>query len=99
MEADAKTPLPCLMVDGGASANALLMQFLADILGVPVVRPRLIETTAFGAAFLAGLATGIWQDKAAIREAWAQGARFDPQMDAGERDQRLERWRKAVRRA
>ena len=87
------------MVDGGASANGLLMQFLADILGVPVVRPKLIETTAFGAAFLAGLATGIWQDKAAIREAWAQGARFDPQMDADERELRLDRWRAAVRRA
>lgn len=99
MESDAKTPLPCLMVDGGASANGLLMQFLADILGVPVVRPKLIETTAFGAAFLAGLATGIWQDKAAIREAWAQGARFDPQMDADERELRLDRWRAAVRRA
>lgn len=99
MEADARTPLPCLMVDGGASSNGLLMQFLADLLGVPVIRPKLIETTAFGAAFLAGLATGLWKDKAAIREAWERDACFQPRMAADEREIRLARWRKAVRRA
>lgn len=99
MEADAKAALPCLMVDGGASANGLLMQFLADLIGVPVVRPRLTETTAFGAAFLAGLATGLWEDKAAIRDVWERDACFQPAMGAQEREMRLARWHKAVRRA
>ena len=99
MRADAGAALPCLMVDGGASANGLQMQFLADLLGVPVIRPRMVETTALGAAFLAGLATGVWQDKAEIRAAWERGACFTPAMCPADREARLARWRRAVRRA
>ncbi|MDR0965261.1 MAG: glycerol kinase GlpK [Myxococcales bacterium] len=99
MEADSKTSLPRLMVDGGASANGLLMQFLADLIDVPVIRPKMIETTAFGAAFLAGLAVGLWNDKAAIREAWERDACFEPSMAAADREVRLARWRKALRQA
>jgi glycerol kinase len=87
---------PVFKVDGGATANGLLMQLQADVLGVPVVRPKLIETTAFGAAFLAGLATGVWQDREAIRRVWRQDRKFAPKMPAEARGELLARWRRAV---
>jgi glycerol kinase len=87
---------PAFKVDGGATANGLLMQFQADVLGVPVIRPRLTETTALGAAFLAGLATGVWRDRDALRRAWRQERRFAPRMSAQARNDVLARWRRAV---
>jgi glycerol kinase len=87
---------PAFKVDGGATANGLLMQFQADVLGVPVVRPKLTETTAFGAAFLAGLATGVWRDRDAIRRVWKQEKKFSPRMTPEVRGEILARWRKAV---
>jgi glycerol kinase len=96
MRAEAQRPIPVFKVDGGASQNDLLMQFQADLLGVPVERPRLIETTAFGAAFLAGLATGIWKDRDEIRRSWKVGKRFEPRMSPVEREAHVSRWRKAL---
>ena len=78
MEADAGLRLKELRVDGGASANNLLMQFQSDLLNVPVVRPRVTETTALGAAYLAGLAVGYWQSKTDIAQQWQQDRRFAP---------------------
>jgi glycerol kinase len=96
VRAEAHRPIPVFKVDGGASQNDLLMQFQADLLGVPVERPRLIETTAFGAAFLAGLATGVWKDREEIRRAWKSGKRFEPRLSPQEREAQVARWRKAV---
>jgi glycerol kinase len=96
MRAEAGKPFPSFKVDGGASANDLLMQFQADLLGVPVERPRMIETTALGAAFLAGLAAGVWKDRNEIRRAWRVGKRFEPRMKAVEREAHLAKWRRAV---
>jgi glycerol kinase len=96
MRAEAGKPFPAFKVDGGAVQNDLLMQFQADLLGVPVVRPRMIETTAFGAAFLAGLATGVWKDREEIRKSWKVGKRFEPRMKPTEREGHLARWRRAV---
>jgi glycerol kinase len=87
---------PAFKVDGGATENGLLMQFQADVLGVPVIRPRITETTAFGAAFLAGLATGLWRDREAIRRVWKQERKFSPRMTPEVRGEILARWRKAV---
>jgi glycerol kinase len=86
-----------LRVDGGASVNDLLLQFQADVLGVPVARPRVTETTALGAAYLAGLATGFWPNPDALRTS-RNDVRFEPKMSAEERDQRRARWHKAVER-
>jgi glycerol kinase len=94
--------LSALRVDGGAAVNNLLMQFQADVLGVPVVRPRVTETTALGAAYLAGLATGFWPSPDALRErrvAAATDIYFAPKMSATERTERRGRWQKAVERA
>jgi glycerol kinase len=99
MAAEAGKPFPVFKVDGGASQNDLLMQFQADLLGVPVERPRMIETTALGAAFLAGLAAGVWQGRDEIRRAWRAGKRFEPRMSAEERAQHLGKWRRAVQAA
>ncbi len=96
MMKDAGRSPPALRVDGGASANDLLMQFQADMLGVPVERPRMIETTALGAAFLAGLAVGFWTDRDEIGKSFKVGKRFEPRMKPEERAQHLTRWRKAV---
>jgi glycerol kinase len=85
-----------LRVDGGASVNDLLMQFQADILGVPVVRPKVTETTALGAAYLAGLATGFWPNPDALRTSRAGDKRFEPQMGPEERAKRRARWQQAV---
>jgi glycerol kinase len=96
MRAEAARPFPVFKVDGGASQNDLLMQFQADLLDVPVERPRMIETTALGAAFLAGLATGFWKDREEIRRSWKVGKRFEPRMKASEREAHLAKWRRAV---
>ena len=88
-----------LKVDGGASVNDLLMQFQADMLGVPVCRPVVAETTALGAAYLAGLAVGYWQDLDELRQNWAVQSEYRPKMPTGQRDSRYARWRKAVERS
>jgi len=88
-----------LRVDGGMTTNELLMQFQADVLGVPVVRPRVIETTALGAAYAAGLATGVWSSTDDVRANWHEARRWEPRMRAQEVEQRAERWREAVERS
>jgi glycerol kinase len=97
MERDAGVRLTELRVDGGASANGLTMQFQADVLGVPVVRPACIETTALGAAYLAGLQVGFWRDVATVAGQWREDARFTPALDDASRTRLMERWRRAVR--
>ncbi|MEO1434613.1 MAG: glycerol kinase GlpK [Bacteroidota bacterium] len=97
MEKDAGRPLTSLRVDGGASANNLLMQFQSDILGTPVQRPEIIETTALGAAYLAGLATGFWE-KSAISNNWHLDQSFEPEMEANVRNEKYKGWQKAVKR-
>jgi glycerol kinase len=97
--ADTGRPLEELRVDGGMTRNGLLMQFQADILGIPVVRPEVVETTALGAAYAAGLATGVWHDLGELRAYWREGERWLPRMDGEERDRRIRMWRKAVRRS
>ena len=96
MMKDAGRSPPTFRVDGGASANDLLMQFQADLLGVPVERPRMLETTALGAAFLAGLAAGVWSSRAEIGRSFKIGKRFDPKMKAEVRERHLARWQRAV---
>ena len=96
MERDAGLRLRELRVDGGASVNDLTMQFQADVLNVPVVRPAVIETTALGAAYLAGLQVGYWPDVATVARQWREDARFTPAMDAARREALLARWRRAV---
>jgi glycerol kinase len=98
MSADAGAPLRELGVDGGASANDFLMQFQADLLGVPLARPKLVETTALGAAFLAGLATGVWRSQADLARARAIDRRFRPRMKPETRDALYRGWQQAVRR-
>jgi glycerol kinase len=93
------TPLAALRVDGGAAVNNLLMQFQADVLGVPVVRPQVTETTAMGAAYLAGLATGFWANPEDLRSKRQGDVRFEPKMEAAERAQRRGQWQRAVERA
>jgi glycerol kinase len=90
--------VPELKADGGAVANSWLMQFQADVLGVPVIVPEVAETTALGAAYLAGIATGQWSAEQ-VREMWREAARYEPKMSADERDELLGRWREAVSRA
>ena len=97
MEADSGIPLTSLRVDGGASANDFLMQTQADIIGAPVKRPRCIETTAMGAAYLAGLATGYWKSREEVKENWAIDQVFEPAIDEEERKQKIKGWNKAVR--
>jgi glycerol kinase len=99
VNSETATPLEALRVDGGAAVNDLLMQFQADILGVPVVRPRVTETTALGAAYLAGLATGFWESPQALRAKLQGDVRFEPKMSATEREERRAQWKKAVERA
>ena len=88
-----------LRVDGGGSRNDLMMQLQADIVGVPVVRPRITETTALGAAYLAGLAVGYWQDTGEIAAQWQEDRTFEPRISADERGERMTRWSRAVLRA
>lgn len=92
-------PLTELRVDGGAAVNDTLMQFQADLLGVPVVRPVQAESTALGAAYLAGLGAGLWPNAAALHALWQEQRRFTPQMSTDEREARMARWRRAVERA
>jgi len=99
MESDADMTLQELRVDGGASNNDLLLQLQADLIGVPVIRPHVTETTALGAAYLAGLAVGFWTSRDEVARQWREDARFEPAMDCGTRDAMLGRWRKAVARA
>jgi glycerol kinase len=96
VNADAGVDLAELKVDGGMTANGLLMQFQADILGVPVVRPVVAETTALGAAYVAGLAVGFWSNLDELRANWQEDTRWEPQLDDAERERRLRLWRKAV---
>ena len=98
MELDAGERLRELRVDGGGAANDLLLQFQADLLGVPVVRPRVTETTALGAAYLAGLAVGFWQDEAELASLWRAERRFEPAMSDAQRTALLGGWRRAVER-
>ena len=96
VNADSGVPLTELKVDGGMIANNTLMQFQADIIGVPVVRPVVAETTALGAAYAAGLAVGFWSDLDELRANWQEDSRWTPQMPARERDRQLRNWKKAV---
>ncbi len=96
MEADAGRPLAELRVDGGAARNRLLMQYQADVLGVPCTRPQNLESTAMGAAFLAGLGVGFWDSTDAVSDAWAMDERFQPQMAEPQRQEILSRWAVAV---
>ncbi len=99
VQTDTGTPLPELRVDGGASANDALMQFQADILGVPVVRPAITETTALGAAYLAGLGSGFWKELKQISELPREERRFEPSLPRSQVDAMRERWNEAVSRA
>jgi glycerol kinase len=99
MEKDSGRAITELRVDGGASANDLLMQFQADILQCPVVRPKIIETTSLGAAFLAGLAVGFWKDIPEIEQIWQTDRRFEPSMSADQARLRRERWADALGRS
>jgi glycerol kinase len=96
MDADSGVKLESLKVDGGMVANDLLMQFQADLLGVDVIRPAVAETTALGAAYAAGLATGFWAKQEDLRENWVEDKRWSPKMDAAERDKYYREWKKAV---
>ena len=96
MEADGAGKPKALRVDGGLTVNDWVMQFLADILNVDVERPKVTETTALGAAYLAGLATGYYRSQAAIARQWQRDRLFHPGMPAGDRDQLYAGWRQAV---
>jgi glycerol kinase len=98
MQEEARHPLNALKVDGGMVANDTLMQFQANILGLPVIRPAIAETTALGAAYAAGLAVGFWQDLDELRKLWSEDKDWHPQMEPSRRMQMLSRWKKAVTR-
>lgn len=97
MEADAKIAIPTLKVDGGASANDFLMQTQADIVNVPVIRPQCVETTAMGAAYLAGLAVGYWTSREEVMKNWASDCVFEPSIGENDREKRIRGWHKAVK--
>ena len=99
MKGDTGQPITALRVDGGASINNLLMQFQADILDLPVRRPVIAETTALGAAYLAGLAVGLWNDQDEIAAQWALDREFTPDMDDNDRKRRVHLWQRAVERS
>ena len=99
MQQDSQVPLQELRVDGGGSSNNAMMQFQADILGIPVIRPRVTETTALGAAYLAGLAVGFWRDQAEIAAQWQVDRRFEPTMSEDERQSLMSTWKRAVQRS
>lgn len=99
MQEDSGIKLQALKIDGGASANNFLMQFQSDILGVPVDRPQVIETTALGASYLAGLAVGFWNSKEEIEKNWNVDKHFEPAMDNEKREKLYKGWKKAVERA
>ncbi|MBG6180090.1 glycerol kinase GlpK [Arthrobacter sp. CAN_A1] len=96
--ADSGVDMEDLRVDGGMVANDALMQFQSDILGIPVIRPKVTETTALGAAYAAGLAVGFWKDTDELATNWAEDKRWTPSMDSGERDRQMRLWKKAVTR-
>jgi glycerol kinase len=96
MNQDSGVDLESLKVDGGMVGNDLLMQFQADLLGVPVIRPKVPETTSLGAAYAAGLATGMWNSEAELRENWVEDKRWEPQMEASQRDEYYKYWKRAV---
>jgi glycerol kinase len=98
MNQDSGVALESLKVDGGMVGNDLLMQFQADILGVPVIRPKVPETTALGAAYASGLATGLWANQEDLRKNWAEDKRWEPSMDEAKRDEYYKYWKKAVTR-
>ncbi|HEX2290036.1 MAG TPA: FGGY-family carbohydrate kinase, partial [Pseudonocardiaceae bacterium] len=98
MNADSGVALASLKVDGGMVVNELLMQFQADILAVPVIRPVVSETTALGAAYVAGLAVGFWSGEAEIRANWAADRQWNPAMEPQQREELYTQWRKAVSR-
>jgi glycerol kinase len=98
MTADSGVELESLKVDGGMVVNETLMQFQADILGVPVIRPKVAETTALGAAYAAGLATGFWSTEEELRENWVEDKRWEPKMDESDREKAFHFWKKAVER-
>ena len=99
MQKDAGEKLIELRVDGGAAANDLLMQFQADLLGVPVLRPKVLETTALGAAYLAGLTVDLWKSREEVAAHWKLERRFEPSMSSSQRDSLMARWREAVGRS
>ena len=99
MAADSGIALKELRVDGGATASNLLMQTQANLLGVPVVRPRITETTALGAAYLAGLAVGFWKDDAQIASLWARDRVFEPALSRAPSREQLAQWKRAVERS
>ena len=99
MERDAGRPLATLKVDGGAAANDLLMQFQSDVLGVEIARPEIVESTALGAAFLAGLGVGVWKDQDQLRKTWREQRRFKPSTDRAWVTEHLARWDAAVAKA
>ena len=98
MNADSGVEMESLKVDGGMVVNETLMQFQADILGVPVIRPKVAETTSLGAAYAAGLATGLWAEVDDLRENWVEDKRWNPEMEPAKRDETYEFWKKAVER-
>jgi glycerol kinase len=98
MNADSGVDLTALKVDGGMVYNELLMQFQSDILGVPVIRPKVAETTALGAAYAAGLAVGFWETEDDIRTNWGMDKTWNPAMGEGAREQLFGQWKKAVTR-
>lgn len=98
MQKDAQIEIKTLKVDGGATVNATLMQLQADVLGIEVVRPKVIETTALGAAYTAGLAVGFWKDTAELRDHWQEDFRWSPNWNDAEREENFARWHKAVER-
>jgi glycerol kinase len=95
MEESSGVKLAELRADGGATANAWMLQFQADLLGIPVVVPEIRETTALGAAYLAGVATGTWSE-ADVRRMWTEAARYEPAMGADQRDELMDGWKKAI---
>jgi glycerol kinase len=99
MKIDACCQIPVLRVDGGGSMDNLLMQFQADILGIPIQRARIAETTALGAAYLAGLATGLWHNTDEIGQQWKSSASYNPKMSADERETLYANWKRAVERS
>jgi glycerol kinase len=99
MSRDLGSPVTELRVDGGASGNNLLMQMQADFAGIPVIRPANTETTAMGAAYLAGIEAGVWANEAEVATLWTPGRTFEPAMAEAEREQRLAAWRRAVERS
>ena len=97
MESDVRTPIPFLKVGGGAAMNDLLMQHQADVLNKPVVRGKTLETTALGATFLAGLATGVWPDTDRLKGIWQKDRVFEPESLESERRERVSGWENAIK--